>query len=134
MYEKEKIMNVGGFDIIRITEDNTFVRYFAQRDGRAITRELATADAVKAVVKELVAPDAPRSGRELPEAGKSSALPRDPHPLSIRMYGLGKSLLRLFTLGAYPKPGRPHSVGFVTLFPACLLAAACVAITLACAR
>ena len=118
-------MNIAGFDIIKVTEGDIFVRYFAQKDGKAVTEELGSIDAV-------------RGELELLEARKSSewvlgALPHGAasiaHPKSILLYLLGKLLLRVLTLGKYPKSGVPHNAEFVTLFPGLVLAAIFVAIT-----
>lgn len=125
MYSKEKVMDIAGFEIIKVTENESLVRYFAQKGGKAFTKELPSIDAV-------------RGELELLEARKSSewvseVLPHGPaslvHPQSIIMYMLGKLLLRLLTIGKYPKQGKPHNVDFVTMFPGYVLFAIFVVIT-----
>ena len=126
MDKKEKIMNVAGFDIIKVTEDEVFVRYFAQKNGKAVTDKLGSIDAV-------------RSELELLEARKSSEWVSNAMPLvaasvvvpqSILLYPLGKLLLRIITWGRYPpKSGVPHNSDFVLMFPGLVLAAVFVVIT-----
>lgn len=42
MNTKETVMNIAGFDIIKVTKDDIFVRYFAQKNGKAVTEELGS--------------------------------------------------------------------------------------------
>ena len=125
MRPQEKVMNIAGFDVIKVTEDDIFVRYFARKDGKAVTPELGSVDAVRGELELLEAKKSSAWVGEMLPHGKASIV----HPQSIVMYWLGKLLLRILTLGHYPKRGTPHNVNFVTMFPPFLLMAAFVAIT-----
>lgn len=125
MNTKKTVMNIAGFDIIKVTEDDIFVRYFAQNNGKAVTEELGSIDAVRGELELL---EAKKSSEWVSEAlphGAASIV----HPQSILLYPLGKLLLRVFTLGKYPKSGVPHNTEFITIFPGLVLAAIFVAIT-----
>lgn len=118
-------MNIAGFDIIQVTEDEIFVCYFAQKNGKAVTEKFGSIDAVRGELERL---EAKKSSEWVSQAlphGAASIV----HPQSILFYLLGKFLLRVFTVGKYPKPGVPHNTDFVTIFPGLVLAAIFVAIT-----
>lgn len=125
MYSKEKVMDISGFDIIKVTEDEIFVRYFAQKGEKAVTEELPSIDAVRGELELLEARKSSEWVSEVLPHGPSSLV----HPQSIIMYTLGKLLLRLLTIGKYPKQGQPHNVDFVTMFPGYVLFAVFAVIT-----
>lgn len=118
-------MDIAGFDIVEAVETGGATCYFARKDGKAVTREFATIDAVRDALECM---EAKGSSAWLAEAlphGAASIV----HPQSIFLYALGKLLLRLLTWGRYPRAGKPHNVNFVTTFPGYVLMAAFIAVT-----
>ncbi len=125
MGAKEMVMEIAGFEIIEVTKDDMSIRYFAQSNGKAVTKELGSLDAVRCEIELL---EAQKSSEWISDAlphGAASIV----HPKSILLYVLGKFMLRIFTLGRYPKSGVPHNADFVTMFPGVVLAAVFVVIT-----
>lgn len=121
----EFVMEIGQYELIKITTDSGVTRFFAQTDGLAVTKEYPSIDGVRTDIELM---DARKSIEWVSEwtPSKGTAIAA---PSSILMYAVGKIFLLLITFGKYPPKGK-HNTFFVSSFPGLLLGLAFLIITL----